>query len=223
MRTITSAVQHRSMGKIAAVAGAALAFGLLLIAVRARWLPLESIDQGVAADLNRSVAANHPAAVRALTGISLLGSHGVLGWLIGIAALVLLVRRRYRLAAYLLVAGAGALILDPALKLAVGRLRPVVEHPVAVGGGNSFPSGHALASIIGYGALLLVFMPALPRRIRPWIIGAAALIVGAVGFSRLALGVHFVSDVLGAWCLGVAWLGLTASLPALSDCSASAR
>src|SRR5205814_9225723 len=121
-----------------------------------------------------------------------------------------LIRRRYRLVTFLVVSGAGALILDPALKAAVGRLRPVVAHPVATGGGNSFPSGHSLGSIIVYGALLMVFAPALPRRWRTPVIVAAAVLVALIGFSRLALGVHFLSDVLGAWALGVAWLGITA-------------
>jgi undecaprenyl-diphosphatase len=142
--------------------------------------------------------------------LSLLGSYGVLSRLVAIAVLLLLVRQRFRLALYLLVAGAGSIILDPTLKLAVGRLRPVVADPVAVGGGNSFPSGHALGSSIVYGALLLVFVPALPRRARTPVIAGLAVLIGLIGFSRLALGVHFLSDVVGGWCLAASWLGLTA-------------
>jgi undecaprenyl-diphosphatase len=190
---------------LAGFSAAALLFGVLIVAVRVRWLPLESVDRGVAADLNR-VVADRPVLVSALKMITLLGSHGVLGWLVAISALILLVRKRWRLAGYLLVTSAGGLILDPTLKIAVGRLRPVVAD-----GGNSFPSGHALASVIGYGALLLVFTPALPRRARKPVIIALAAVVVLVGFSRLALGVHYLSDVLGAWCLGIAWLGATAS------------
>jgi undecaprenyl-diphosphatase len=149
------------LARLAAFGAAALFFGMLLLAVRVQWLPLESVDRGLAARLNAAVA-DHPLIVTVLKIITTLGSTGVLSWLVGIAALVLLVRKRPRLALYLLVTGAGALILDPTLKLAVGRLRPVVAEPIAVGGGNSFPSGHALASIIVYGALLLVFAPALP-------------------------------------------------------------
>jgi undecaprenyl-diphosphatase len=142
--------------------------------------------------------------------LSRVGSAGVLGWLVAIATVLLVVRRRYRLAVYLPVTYLGALVLDPALKAAIGRLRPVVLHPVAHGGGFSFPSGHALGSIVGYGALLLVFTPALPRRLRRPVVAVVALLVLAIGFSRLALGVHFLSDVLGAWALGIAWLGITA-------------
>nr|WP_240940438.1 phosphatase PAP2 family protein [Planosporangium flavigriseum] len=138
-----------------------------------------------------------------------LGSHAFLGWLVAIAGVLLVVRRRFRLAGYLVITGAGALILDPTLKQAIGRLRPVVEHPVAVGGGNSFPSGHSLASIVVYGALLLVFAPAFSPRARRVATAAVATLVAVVGFTRLALGVHFLSDVIGAWCLGVVWLGVT--------------
>jgi undecaprenyl-diphosphatase len=195
--------------RLAGFGTAALLFGILLIAVRVQWVPLESVDRGVAANLNNLVA-DQPLVIRLLKIITTLGSYGVLGWLVGIAALILVVRKRYRLAGYLLVTGAGALILDPTLKLAVGRLRPVVPEPIAVGGGNSFPSGHALGSIIVYGSFLLVFAPALPARAKKPVVGALAALVILIGFSRLALGVHFLSDVLGAWCLGIAWLGVTA-------------
>ncbi|MER7282568.1 phosphatase PAP2 family protein [Dactylosporangium sp. NPDC000244] len=189
---------------------AALLFSLLVIAVRVRWLPLESVDRGVANGLNTLVA---PSAflVNLMGGISRLGSFGVLSWLIVIAATVLLVRRRFRLTGFLLATALGGLVLDPVLKHAVGRLRPVVEQPVAHGGGNSFPSGHSLNSFICYAALLLVFLPALaPRWRRPVLIAVGAIVV-LIGFSRLALGVHFVSDVLGGWSLGVAWVGLCAA------------
>jgi undecaprenyl-diphosphatase len=200
---------RRELVHLIAITAAALLFGVLLILVRLQWLPLESVDQGLAADLNRAVAPHRPA-VLAMEFLSRVGSTGVLSWLIVIATVLLAVRRQYRLAVYLPVTYAGALALDPALKATIGRLRPVVLHPVAHGGGFSFPSGHALGSIVGYGALLLVFTPALPRRLRRPVVAVVALLVLAIGFSRLALGVHFLSDVLGAWALGIAWLGVTA-------------
>ncbi len=212
MTTSTASVHHlhrRELLQIAAVAGGALLFGLLLVLVRLQWTALESVDHGLAAALNRAVAPHRPL-VLVLGFVTRLGSHAILIWLTLIATVLLVVRRRYRLAAFLVVSGAGALVLDPALKAAVGRLRPVVAHPVAVGGGDSFPSGHALGSIITYGALLLVFLPALPRRWRTPVVTAVAVVVAAIGFTRLALGVHYLSDVVGAWALGVAWLGVTA-------------
>jgi undecaprenyl-diphosphatase len=190
------------------VTTAAVVFTVLAVAVRSGWTPLLDLDAAVAHDLN-AVVAPRPALIRTLTAVTTLGSAGVLVWLIVLALILLLIRRRFSLAAFLAASGSGALILDPTLKALIGRLRPVVEHPVAVGGGNSFPSGHSLDSFICYGALLLVFLPAFPRR-RRWIpVAAASAIIVLIGLTRILLGVHFVSDVLGAWSAGTAWLGLT--------------
>jgi len=97
----TNRHQTPGLARLAGFTAAALLFGVLIVAVRVRWLPLESIDQGVAADLNR-VVADRPVLVSALKIITLLGSNGVLGWLVAISALILLVRKRWRLSAYLL-------------------------------------------------------------------------------------------------------------------------
>jgi undecaprenyl-diphosphatase len=134
----------------------------------------------------------------------------VLWTVVGAAAVVLALRRQWRLAVYLLVTGAGALILDPVLKSLVGRLRPAVAHPIAHGIGNSFPSGHALGSIVCYGAVLLVFLPAARGRWRTAFIAMIVALVALIGISRILLGVHYLSDVVGAWAVGIAWLGLTA-------------
>jgi undecaprenyl-diphosphatase len=121
---------------------------------------------------------------------------------------VLAVRKRWRLTLYLVVTGAGALVLDPVLKTLVGRLRPVVAHPIAHGLGDSFPSGHSLGSIVCYGAVLLVFLPAVQRR--RLFVAAIGTLIALIGISRTLLGVHYLSDVLGAWAIGIVWLGVTA-------------
>src|SRR5690242_5061826 len=200
--------QRRSLTPLLAVTGAALLFTVLLILVRVQFSPLESVDHGAAADLN-SATASHGIFVKALKAVTWLGSGGVLWTVIGASAVILALRKRWRLAIYLLVTGAGALVLDPVLKSLVGRLRPVVAHPIAHGQGNSFPSGHSLGSIVCYGAVLLVFLPAARGRWRTAFITAVVTLVALLGISRLLLGVHYVSDVLGAWAVGVLWLGLT--------------
>jgi undecaprenyl-diphosphatase len=200
---------RRALVPLAAVTAAALLFALLLLLVRLRWAPLESADHSTAAWLNGLIAA-HAVAVSVVKAVTWLGSAGALWAVTGAAAVVLAIRRRWRLAAYLLVAGAGALVLDPVLKTLVGRLRPVVAHPIAHGTGDSFPSGHALGSIVVYGALFLVFQPAARGKWRRVLTAVAVTVIAAVGVSRLLLGVHYVSDVLGGWALGITWLGLTA-------------
>jgi undecaprenyl-diphosphatase len=199
----------RSALGLLVVLGIGLGFGLLLVLVRANWSPLLNLDRGVAQRLNDLVAPN-PAAVDALTAVSRLGGRPVMVWLVAVATVLLLIRRRIRLAVYLVVTGVGALLLDPSMKALVGRLRPAVEVPVATAPGNSFPSGHALGSMIVYGALTLVFLPAVPARWRKVFITVGVLIVVAVGVTRIALGVHYLSDVLAGWLLGLGWLSITA-------------
>jgi undecaprenyl-diphosphatase len=201
--------QRRSLAPLAAVTAAALIFAVLLVLVRLRWAPLESADRGAAAGLNGLIAGN-ATLVAVVKAVTWLGSDGVLWVVVGAAAVVLALRRQWRLAVYLLVTGAGALILDPVLKSLVGRLRPVVAHPIAHGIGNSFPSGHALGSIVCYGAVLLVFLPAARGRWRTAFIAVIVALVALIGISRILLGVHYLSDVVGAWAIGIAWLGLTA-------------
>jgi undecaprenyl-diphosphatase len=200
---------RRSLVPLALVTVAALIFTVLLVLVRLQWPPLESVDHGAATNANHLIAGNH-ALVTVVKAVTWLGSNGVLWTVIGAAAVVLALRKRWRLATYLLVTGAGALVMDPVLKSLVGRLRPVVAHPVAHGTGNSFPSGHSLGSIVCYGAVLLVFLPAARGRWRTVFIGVIAALVALIGTSRILLGVHYLSDVLGAWALGITWLGITA-------------
>jgi undecaprenyl-diphosphatase len=209
MSANTAARSRRNLTPLIVVGVAALIFVLLLILVRVQWAPLESADHGAAAHLNQLVAG-HKTIVSIVKAVTYLGSNAVLWTVIAAAAIILAIRKRWRLAIYLLVTGAGALVLDPVLKSLVGRLRPVVAHPIAYGTGDSFPSGHALGSIVCYGAILLVFLPAARGRWRPAFITVITAVVVLIGVSRLLLGVHFLSDVIGAWALGITWLGLTA-------------
>ena len=191
------------------ITATATVFALLLVLVRLQRAPLESVDHGAAARIN-GLVAGHATILAVVKAVTWLGSNGVLWTVVGAATIVLAIRRRWRLAIYLLVAGAGALVLDPVLKSLVGRLRPVVAHPVAHGTGNSFPSGHSLGSIVCYGAVLLVFLPATRGRWRRIFVAGVVTLVVLIGISRILLGVHYLSDVLGGWALGITWLGITA-------------
>lgn len=196
-------------GLVALLAGS-LGFLLLLVLVRAAWTPLYRADQQVADSLNAWVAGRD-LLVNVLRGLTDFGGHTILLRVLLLATAYLLIRRQFQLAAYVVVTALGALILDPTLKLLVGRLRPVVDMPVAFAPGMSFPSGHALGSIVSYGVLLLVFLPAVPSRRRRVVVTVTALLVALIGFTRIALGVHHISDVLAGWLLGTAWLAITAA------------
>jgi membrane-associated phospholipid phosphatase len=82
----------------------------------------------------------------------------------------------------------------------------VLDNPVAHESGTSFPSGHAQAAVVGYAVLLLVFLPILHGAGRRIAICVAVLMVLGIGLSRVALGVHYVSDVLAGYVLGAAWV-----------------
>src|SRR5215471_4719889 len=209
MSSHTVGRSRRTLVPLIAVTIAALTFTVLLVLVRFQWPPLESVDHGAAADINRWTAGDH-ALVAVVKVVTLLGSTAALSAVTGLAAVGVAIRKRWKLAIYLLVTGAGALVLDPVLKSLVGRLRPVVAHPLAHGLGNSFPSGHALGSIVCYGAVLLVFLPAARGRWRSVFVTVTIALIALIGISRILLGVHYVSDVVGAWAVGIAWLGLTA-------------
>jgi len=200
---------ERSVLGLVAVVLAGLGFGTLLVLVHGHWTPLLRLDRSVAAGLNDLVAP-HAAVVRALTTITAAGGRGFLIPLVVMVIVLLLIRRRPRAAIYLAVTGIGAMLLDPSLKALVGRVRPVVAEPIAVGGGNSFPSGHTLGATVVYGMLALVFLSLARGWWRGWLIGLAAALAVLVGLTRLALGVHYLSDVLAGWLLGLAWISVTA-------------
>jgi membrane-associated phospholipid phosphatase len=83
---------------------------------------------------------------------------------------------------------------------------------VATAPGRSFPSGHALNSLVGCGVLLLVLSPLLASVWRRVARAAAGLIVLLVGFARVGLGVHYLTDVVAGWTIGAAWLLVTAAI-----------
>jgi len=131
-------------------------------------------------------------------------------------AIWLLWRQRAPLALFVVVAATGSSVLNAEVKTAVGRLRPVLSDPVAHEPGLSFPSGHAQTAMVGYAVLLLVLLPALHGVWRRVAVTFALFMVAAIGFSRLALGVHYLSDVVGGYLLGAAWVvAMTATFNAM--------
>ena len=191
---------------LAAVLVGAVPFLALWLLVQGRWTPLAEVDGQVAADLNARVA-DSPGVVSALRLVTDAGGTGTAVWVLTVATLFLAIRGQRRLAYFVAVTGAGLAVLVPLTKALADRARPLVADPVVDTPSNaSFPSGHAMTSLVTWGVLVLLALPAVRRRWHPWLIGGAALLVLAVGLTRLALGVHFVSDVLAGYALGAAWL-----------------
>jgi len=195
------------LGLLGVVVGA-VPFLALLGLVQVRWAPLERLDTGAADGLNATVA-DSPLSVRILSIVSEAGGGATASFLMAVAVLCLLIRRRHRLAAYVAVAGVGLAVLVPVTKALIGRTRPDVPLPVVdIPTNASFPSGHAMTSLVTWGVLLLVLLPGLRPTTRRWWTAATSVLVLVVGFTRVALGVHFVSDVLAGWALGIAWLAV---------------
>lgn len=192
----------------------AVPFGILILLVRAKTAWLRHVDLGTANSLH-GYDERHGGFVTAMRVISNAGSS--LAWIV-ILTLVgvwLLYRRLYRLTAFLVVTAVGSSLLNETIKAAVGRTRPVLADPIATATGKSFPSGHTQSAIVGYGILVLIFLPVISRRWRPVLIILASVMVGLIGFSRVALGVHYVSDVVAGIVIGAAWLlAMTAAFSA---------
>ena len=182
----------------------AIPFSVLTFEVLAKG-PLTRFDARVANSFNGWVNDHHWV-VRVLDVVSFLGKPPTLTVWVLIVAGVLWWRGRHRVAVFVIVTSLGGGIVDTLVKSAVNRPRPVVDHPVASALGKSFPSGHAMSSTVTYGAILVALSPLLSPRVRRWATGSTIALVLAVGTSRLFLGVHFVSDVLGGYVLGLAWL-----------------
>lgn len=107
-------------------------------------------------------------------------------------------------ALYLAVTAGGAGLLNLVLKLVFARPRPEAASALAGASGYSFPSGHSMASAAIYGAIAIVFVYRFPRWSIAGVVVCCAL-VAAIGASRVYLGVHYPSDVIGGWALGLAW------------------
>jgi undecaprenyl-diphosphatase len=133
------------------------------------------------------------------------------GWIgltaLGLTAAVLLLRERAWLdLGFLAAAILGTQWLVSLLKAFFDRARPEVGSVIDLPGSPAFPSGHAAAGIASFAALAILLAERLPRGLRKefWI--AVAVLGVCIGLSRIALNVHFVTDVVAGWCIGLSWL-----------------
>jgi membrane-associated phospholipid phosphatase len=188
---------------LAVFAHSVAAFALLAQAY-ASGSPLVRVDTRLAAAMHANVV---PSATTALAAVTTLGSTAALALVAAAVGGYLLGRGRGRDALLLVVVLVGAQLLTWLLKATFERPRPSFDDPIATAGWFSFPSGHALSSIAVYGALAYVFADRLRSRwARAVGFGVLALLVAAIGFSRLYLGVHYLTDVLAGYSAGLALL-----------------
>jgi membrane-associated phospholipid phosphatase len=193
---------------VAAVSAALLAAVLLaalIFLARAHTGAVHNFDVRTESRLN-SYLVSHRWQIGFWKTVTTVGSPTTVRVAAAVVALGLCLRRSWDSAALIVTAMAGAAVLSGVTKLAVSRMRPVVKVPVAHVTGHSFPSGHALTSLVGCGVLLVLALPRLSAVLRLLLIVLSVGFVTAVGFSRLILGVHFPTDVLGGWLIGALWL-----------------
>jgi undecaprenyl-diphosphatase len=191
------------------VAAVAIPFATLTFNVASEG-PLIAWDGRIADRLNAWVH-DRPLALTVLEAVSAMGRPPVLALVVVAAALWCASSGRVRLAVFLVATSASGAVLGTVVKLLVARPRPVVDHPVATAFGKSFPSGHAMHATIAYGALALVVLPLVAPAARRRLVALALLVILAIGSSRLLLGVHFLTDVVGGYILGAAWLAAGAA------------
>jgi membrane-associated phospholipid phosphatase len=129
-----------------------------------------------------------------------------------IVAAALAWHRQWRHLATVFVCVAGGLTLNVLMKLAFHRARPVLDDPLLTLTSYSFPSGHVAGSTLMYG-LIVAWTFTRTRRplVRAAVVIVAAGAIALVAFTRMYLGVHYLSDVCAAFAEGVAWLALCLS------------
>ncbi len=139
--------------------------------------------------------------------ITLLGSFPVVETVVAAMVLWLTWRKRWLHLCILLISVGGGTLLNGILKSIFLRPRPDFMDALYLETSYSFPSGHAMTAVFAYGAIAyLITSSTKNRKWRTSLYAWAALLSLLIGFSRLYLGVHYLTDVLGGWAAGMTWL-----------------
>jgi membrane-associated phospholipid phosphatase len=150
-----------------------------------------------------------PAFVAVLHAFTDFGSGEWIGIVVFVLVLFFAWKRRWPSLVTLVVAVPGGMLLNEWVKLVVHRQRPFLDGPFVDWSGYSFASGHTIGATLLYGQLLLFILPCLKaRHWRLLSVFSALSLIALVGFSRIALGAHFLTDVLAAILFGIIWLAL---------------
>ncbi len=166
--------------------------------------PLAGPDHEVAGWFHAHLTRAFVSVLRAFTEF---GSSEWIGAVLFCAVLFFVWKKWWPSLVTLIVAVPGGMLLNELLKQLVHRHRPFVDGPFVDWSGYSFASGHTIGATLLYGQLALFILPAMKaRHWRRLTVASAVLLIALVGFSRIALGAHFLTDVLAAIVFGVLWL-----------------
>lgn len=144
-----------------------------------------------------------------LLDLTAIGGSTVLGLVTVFVIGFLVLQTRYRTA--LVVAGASISgeLLNAFMKHLFNRPRPTIVPHLRDAFSTSFPSGHAMESAIVYLTLAALLMRAAESRLtKAYILAIAVLLTAVVGISRVYLGVHYPTDVIGGWTVGFMWASI---------------
>jgi membrane-associated phospholipid phosphatase len=168
--------------------------------------PLAGPDHEVATWFHTHLSPTFVTVLRTVTDF---GSSEWIGVVLFLLVLFFAWKRWWPSLVTLIVAVPGGMLLNELVKVLVQRHRPFIDGPFVDWSGYSFASGHTIGATLLYGQLLLFILPVLKsRHWRLLSILSAASLVAVVGFTRIALGAHFLTDVLAAIAFGVIWLTL---------------
>ena len=166
--------------------------------------PFWTADHGIAVWFHEHLT---PTFVTVLHAFTEFGSSEWIGVVLFALVLFFVWKRSWPSLVTLIIAVPGGMLLNEWVKVLVHRHRPFVDGPFVDWSGYSFASGHTIGATLLYGQLLLFLLPLLKRRqLRTVCVFGAASLVVLVGFSRIALGAHFLTDVLAAIIFGIVWL-----------------
>ncbi len=127
-----------------------------------------------------------------------------------VVVMMLYAYHQWRHIVFFLVSLFGSAILTSALKIFFVRDRPALQYALDIEYTPAFPSGHAMVAIALYGALIIILWKMYPRPAARFLSSfVLSSIIFAIGFSRLYLGVHWPTDVLGGYVLGALWLWIS--------------
>lgn len=164
---------------------------------------------GVIASVMHDHARSNPVVAEVACAITAIGSAWAIGGVAVVVGVSLACWRRFDLLACWFIGLVGGVILREALKQLVRRPRPAFPDPLVVERGMSFPSGHALGSVVCFGLLAyFVVLAGHSRRTGLAAVGGVAVLASAVGLSRLYIGAHYPTDVLAGYAAGLGWLAL---------------
>jgi membrane-associated phospholipid phosphatase len=190
--------------------GVALAVLLGLGALAGLWAAFTGVGPARldAAVLGESMQSRTDVLTVAAVAVTTLGSTAAMAVLAVAAGARLWFTGRRADAVLAVGAMGGAALVFSGLKELLDRPRPPLDGQLVHAASESLPSGHATMAIVVIGTLVVLAWPGRTRAGRAVLVAAAALWVGAVGLTRLYLGVHWFSDVLAGWLVGGAWLAV---------------